>query len=157
MEDLEYFKRARFMQRDSVGPKRSYRYHVVECGEAISAIVTRDYNPDATNAVVPTVTDGSGDMCYFVIAGIIGNLRTDKVWVVCKQLIADGPVYSCRESGTTYMLLNSCCRRVGLVHRCSIACMRKAGRAEPKHEEACLDGGFYYVLDRAGGYPPFQG
>ena len=157
MEDLEYFKRARFMQRDSVGPKRSYRYHVVECGEAISAIVTRDYNPDSTNAVVPTVTDGSGDMCYFVIAGIIGNLRTDKVWVVCKQLIADGPVYSCRESGTTYMLLNSCCRRVGLVHRCSIACMRKAGRAEPKHEEACLDGGFYYVLDRAGGYPPFQG
>lgn len=155
--DLQYFKRARFMPHECIGPKRSYRYNVVECGEAVSAIVSIDCSSTDACGYVPTVTDGNGDCKYFVIGGIIGNIRTDDVWIVCKELLADGAVYTCRDSEVRYLKLDAGCRRVALVHNCEIPCVRKGGRAAPHHHEPCLQGGRYYILDRACGYPPFQG
>ena len=157
LEDLHFFKRARYMQRDGVGPQRSYRYNVIECGDAISAIVAPGYISGEGGTVVRTVIDGSGDCRYFVVGGIIGNLRTDDVWVVCKELVADGPFFTCIQSMGRYLKLDIGCRRVALIHRCVRQCVRGEGRAQPEHHETCLGGGKYYVLDRARGYPPFQG
>ena len=157
LEDLTFFKRARFMPRSSTGRQRSYPYNVVEYGTGISAIVATDYSSSTSESFVPTVTDGNGDCRYFVIAGIVGNMRTDHVWVAGKELTNTGSLYSCEGSTMKYLMLDKACRRVALVHSCSSACVRDCGRSEPKHEKTCLDGGKYYIIDRANGFPPFQG
>lgn len=157
LDDLRYYKRARYMQRGCTGPQRSYRYNVVECGEAISAIVCEDGSSTNASSYVRTVTDGSGSCNYYVIAGIIGNTRTEEVWIVCKELVKVGTVHRCLGSVVQFLKLDMGCRRVALVHSCEIGCVRRDGQAPPRHNETCLEGGNYYVLDRAGGYPPFQG
>ena len=158
--DLHYCKRARFMQNDSKGPQRAYRYSVIECGEAVSAIVEEDHSPSASSAesfYVRTVTDGDGDCRYFVVGGIIGNVRKDDVWVICKELLAHNSAYSCKDSTRKFIKLDVGCRRVALVHECGIQCVRQDGRAAPQHHETCLECGVYHVLDRKKGFPPFQG
>ena len=155
VEDLHFFKRARYMQRDCSGPQRSYRYNVVEYDEAISAVVQDSTTND--DEFVTCVSDGNGIRKFYVVAGIIGNLRTDEVWVVCKEMIAEWQLYNCRNSSVKYVKLGVSCRRVAMVHSCSQHCIRKDGRAEPEHDRSPLQGGQYFMLGRADGFPPFQG
>ena len=159
--DLELCKRARFIRKSEGGNRRAYDYNVVQVGHAVSAIVAGAPNDVVASNRVNNARDGNGDRRYYAVFVILRNRRTTDVWVSCRELkpVCEGSnsAYSCVRNATRVLLLDSTCRRVGLVHKCDSTCTRNNGWAFPVHGKSVVDGGLYYVLSRSDGFPPFLG
>ena len=161
--DLDFFKKARYIRELGSGPvrkRRAYAHNVLKVGNVVSAVV-RPHPDDVTpEGRVQTVTNGSGTCRYYAVTHIVENTLNGDVWIFGKEMRAAARrnmVYSCSGSELVHLRLDGSCRRVAVIHKCGVRCIRKSGWAMPVHNESVLGGGSYRLVSRACGYPPFLG
>ena len=157
--DPEPRGKAQFTAVDSYGGQtRSFAYHSVSPGNAVSVVV-KEHTPHLPVLVVVddgdlhTVPSVSVIMTVFAVFQV-----SDEVWGIGKEMKRTGPGFSCRHADWQLFRFSSGVRRVGLVHICENACVRRGhGGRDMVHSQSVMDGGTYSVLSRKDGYPPHMG
>ena len=155
--DLDFYERARFMQRSGMGRQRSYRHNVVRVGHAISAVVRED-GTGPEDGEVQVVTDGSGSCRFYSVHGIVAAEHLE-VWMIVKEIklrVEDGS-YSAEGNPLQYVKVLPCVRRVAVVHVCTDDCKTQASSGRVMHSVIPVTDGRVHILSRADGYPPFWG
>lgn len=156
VSNLAFFRRARFMQKNTDGNKRAYKHNVVQAGDGVSAICRTQGPGEGCDGVIETRSDGNGYCRFFAVISIIGNLRSSDVWLVVSELMKCGSIYTCDASVKELLKLEQTVRRVCLVHKCDDHCIVQFPNGMA-HSKSTLQNGSFYVLSRKDGFPPFLG
>ena len=153
--DFDLYKKARFVETNTVGEERCYAHNVLEVNAAVSAVVQEIDD----GLFVETIEDGSGTLKYFVVCGIISLVGRRDVWVFVKEMSwkEDEGGFNCKESSIRLLKLQKTNGRVGLIQICGEECKSRSRGVRMQHVTTPLQGGTYQIVGHQDGYPPFLG